>query len=269
MYDNRMRGKVALITGAAQGQGRSHALALAAAGADIIAVDICRQLDLVPYSMGTSEGLAQTGRMISELGRRVHLATVDVRGRPQLERAVTRGVELLGRLDLVVANASICTVQPLEEVSEEIWDTTLGVNLTGVWNTCAAAIPHLESSGKGSITITGSTASSIGLPFYLPYSASKHALTGLCRTLALELSNRNIRVNMINPTGVDTPQGRSEVLPALLEERPDLSPIFHNSLPVERIDASDVTSALMYLASDEARYVTGVCLPVDAGSTIR
>ncbi|WP_421958108.1 mycofactocin-coupled SDR family oxidoreductase [Prescottella agglutinans] len=265
----RMQGKVVLVTGAAQSQGRNHAVAMASEGADVIAIDLCRQIDLVPYAMGTGEGLAETARMVEATGRRVHAAEVDVRDRRALERVVTDGVEQLGRLDVVVANASICTVQRHEEVTDEIWKTTLDINLTGVWNTCAASIPHMESAGGGNIVITGSTASTVGLPFYAPYVASKHALTGLCRSLALELSNRNIRVNMINPTGVDTPQGHSQVLPALLAERPDLAPIFLNSLPVERIDASDVTNALMYLASDDARYVTGISLPVDAGSTIR
>ncbi|WFR74753.1 mycofactocin-coupled SDR family oxidoreductase [Prescottella defluvii] len=264
-----MQGKVVLVTGAAQSQGRNHAVAMAAEGADVIAIDVCRQEDFVPYAMGTSEGLAETARMVAATGRRVHIAEVDVRDRSGLQRTVSEGVAKLGRLDVVVANASICTVQPHEEVTEELWQATLDVNLTGVWNTCAASIPHLEAAGGGSIVITGSTASTIGLPFYLPYVASKHALTGLCRSLALELSNRNIRVNMINPTGVDTPQGHSQVLPELLEQRPDLAPIFVNSLPVERIDVSDVTGALMYLTSTDARYVTGISLPVDAGSTIR
>jgi SDR family mycofactocin-dependent oxidoreductase len=264
-----MQGRTVLVTGAAQSQGRSHAVAMAKAGADVIAIDSCRQLDIVPYRMGTEEGLAETARQIEATGRRVHAARVDVRDRTELEKAVEDGVERLGGLDVVVANASICTVQPHDQVTDEIWQTTLDVNLSGVWNTCAASIPHLEATGGGNIVITGSTASTVGLPFYTPYVATKHALVGVCRSLALELADRNIRVNMINPTGVDTPQGHSEVLPRLLEARPDLGPIFMNTLPVERIEASDVTKALMFLASDDARYVTGILLPVDAGSTIR
>lgn len=264
-----MQGKTVLVTGAAQSQGRNHAIAMAAAGADVIAVDICRQLDLVPYRMGTEAALAETARMIEATGRHAHTAQVDVRDRRALEQAIESGAEQFGGLDIVVANASICTVQQYDAVTDEIWQTTIDVNLTGVWNTCAASIPHLETNGGGNIVIIGSTASTVGLPFYTPYVASKHALTGLCRSLALELADRNIRVNMINPTGVDTPQGHSEVLPGLLEARPDLRPIFANSLPVERIEVSDVTNALMYLVSDDARYLTGVALPVDAGSTIR
>ncbi|MFD4405275.1 mycofactocin-coupled SDR family oxidoreductase [Nocardia sp. NPDC058499] len=265
----RMQGKVVLVTGAAQSQGRNHAVEMAKEGADVIAVDSCRQLDIVPYRMGTDDALAETARMIEATGRRVYPARVDVRDRRGLERAIEDGVAQLGGLDIVVANASICTVQPHHEVTDEIWQTTIDVNLTGVWNTCAASIPHLDANGGGSIVITGSTGSTVGLPFYTPYVAAKHALTGLCRSLALELSQSNIRVNMINPTGVDTPQGHSKVLPQLLQDRPDLAPIFANSLPAERIEVSDVTHALMYLASDDARYVTGIALPVDAGSTIR
>ncbi|NKY54173.1 mycofactocin-coupled SDR family oxidoreductase [Nocardia vermiculata] len=264
-----MQGKTVLVTGAAQSQGRSHAVAMAEAGADIIAVDSCRQLDIVPYRMGTEEGLAETARLVEATGRGVHAAQVDVRDRAGLEQAVAEGVDRFGSLDVALANASICTVQPYDEVTDEIWRTTLDVNLTGVWHTCAAAIPHLVANGGGNIVITGSTGSTVGLPFYLPYVAAKHALVGVCRSLALELADRNIRVNMINPTGVDTPQGHSTVLPGLLEARPDLGPIFMNSLPVDRIEASDVTKALLFLASDDARYVTGAALPVDAGSTIR
>ncbi|EGD53414.1 mycofactocin-coupled SDR family oxidoreductase [Gordonia neofelifaecis] len=263
-----MQGKVVLVTGAAQSQGQGHAIAMAEAGADVIAVDICRQLDIVPYPMGTPDGLAETARRVEALGRRVHTAQVDVRDRTELTRAVDAGVERLGRLDVAVANASICTVQPHDRVTDEVWQTTIDVNLTGVWNTCSAAIGHLTDT-RGNIVIIGSTGSTVGLPFYTPYVAAKHALTGLCRSLALELADRSIRVNMINPTGVDTPQGHSKVLPALLASRPDLGPIFMNSLPVDRIDPADVTNALLYLASDDARYVTGVQLPVDAGSTIR
>lgn len=265
----RFEGKVALVTGASQGQGRSHAVQLAAEGADVIAVDLCRQLDFVPYAMGTSDGLAETARLVEAQGRRVYTSQVDVRSREDVLQVLDRGVGRLGRLDIVAANASICTVQPHEDVTEQVWQHTLDTNLTGVWNTCAAAIPHLAATGGGAIVITGSTASTVGLPFYLPYVASKHALTGVTRTLALELADRAIRVNMINPTGVDTAQGHSEILPALLEQRPDLAPIFKNTLPVERIDAIDVTRALLFLASDEARYITGIAMPVDAGSTIR
>lgn len=269
MTRHRLSGKVALITGAAQSQGRSHAVRLAEEGADIIAVDICRQLDFVRYPMGTEEGLAETGWLVEKAGRRVYTARADVRDPADLTKAVDAGVAELGRLDVVSANASICTVQPHEEITAEVWRATLDTNLTGVWHTCAAAIPHLVTSGGGSIVITSSSAGLKGLPFLLPYVAAKHALVGLARTLALELADRDIRVNTIHPTGVDTVQGHSELLPKLLERRPDLGPVFMNSLPVSHVESIDISNALVYLASDEARYVTGVAFPVDAGSTIR
>ncbi|MEV0084910.1 mycofactocin-coupled SDR family oxidoreductase [Saccharopolyspora sp. NPDC050642] len=265
----RLSGKVAFITGAAQSQGRSHAVRLAEEGADIIAVDICRQLDIVKYPMGTEEGLAETVRLVEKHGRRIHAAVADVRDAAELAAVLDAGVAELGGLDIVAANASICTTQPSEDLTPEIWQTTLDINLTGVWNTCAAAIPHLLASGGGSIVITGSTASLKGLPFFLPYVAAKHAVVGIARSLALEFADRGIRVNTIHPTGVDTPQGHSPVLPTLLEKRPDLGPLFMNTLPVERVQSIDISNALVYLASDEARYVTGANFPVDAGNTIR
>jgi SDR family mycofactocin-dependent oxidoreductase len=253
----KLAGKVALITGAAQSQGRSHAVRLAQEGADIIAVDICRQFEPVKYQMGTEEGLAETVRLVEAQDRRIYSAVVDVRDREALAAAVDQGVAELGRLDIVSANASICTVQALD------------VNLTGVYHTCMVAIPHLLAGGGGSIVITGSSASVKGLPFYLPYVASKHALVGVARSLALELSDRNIRVNLIHPTGVDTAQGNSVMLPELLAGRPDLGPIFMNSLPVTRIQSIDVSNALVFLVSEEARYMTGAAIVLDAGSTIR
>jgi SDR family mycofactocin-dependent oxidoreductase len=265
----RLTGRVALITGAAKSQGRSHAIRLAAEGADIIAVDICRQIGFVPYPMATPDDLAETARAVGALGRRIVAAEADVRDADGLRAAIDRGVSQLGRLDIVCANAAITSVQKYSDVTPEIWNTTLDVNLTGVWNTCAAAIPHLIAVGGGSITITTSSAGVRALPFYLPYVAAKHALVGLARALALELSDQNIRVNLIAPTGVDTPQAHSEVLPGLLDERPDLRPMFMNTLPVSLIEPADVSSALLYLCSDDARYVTGACLMLDAGSTIR
>jgi SDR family mycofactocin-dependent oxidoreductase len=265
----RLQGKVALITGAAKSQGRSHAIRLAEEGADIIAVDICRQIGFVPYPMATEDDLAETVGAVEALDRRIVATVADVRDRDALKEAVDRAVAELGRLDIVSANAAITSVQKYSDVTDEVWDTTLDVNLKGVWNTCSVAIPHLLAAGGGSITITSSSAGIRALPFYLPYVAAKHALVGLARTLALELSDRNIRVNTIHPTGVDTPQGHSEVLPVLLDERPDLRSLFMNSLPVSHIQPIDISNALLYLSSDDARYVTGTTLVVDAGATIR
>jgi SDR family mycofactocin-dependent oxidoreductase len=263
----RFAGQVALVTGAARSQGRSHAVRLAEEGADIIAVDLCRQIDFVPYPMGTAAELDETVRQVEATGRHIVAAQADVRDRAELQGAIDEGVRQFQRLDVVVANAAITSVQKFEDVTPEIWDTTLAVNLTGVWNTCSLAIPHLLAGGGGSITIINSSGGLRGLPFYLPYVAAKHALGGVARSLALELADRNVRVNTVHPTGVDTPQGHSDVLPVLLDERPDLRPAFMNALPVSHIDPIDVTNAVLYLASAEARYVTGAALVVDAGAT--
>ncbi|GAA4545077.1 mycofactocin-coupled SDR family oxidoreductase [Pseudonocardia xishanensis] len=265
----RLSGKTALVTGAAQGIGRSHAVKLAEEGADVVLVDLCRRLDIVGYPMGTEEGLAETAQAVRALGRRAHPAVADVRNPDELSAVVEAGTAELGPLRVVVANASICTVQPVEDLTAEVWQTTLDINLTGVWNTVQASLGSLEESGGGSIVIMGSTGSVVGLPFYLPYVAAKHAVVGVARTLAHELADRNIRVNLIHPTGVDTAQGHSPVLPQLLDKRPDLRGIFANTLPVSRIDPVDLSNALLYLASDESRYVTGAEIRVDAGATIR
>ncbi|GAA1844363.1 mycofactocin-coupled SDR family oxidoreductase [Pseudonocardia ailaonensis] len=265
----RLAGKVVFITGAAQGQGRSHAVRMAQEGADIIAVDLCEQLDIVRYGMGTREGLAETARQVEALDRRIHTAVADVRDVGALAKALNEGVAELGRLDVVAANASVVTVQAAEDLTPEVWQTTLDINLTGLWHTCQVAIPHLLTTGGGSVVVTGSTAAVRGLPFFLPYVAAKHALVGVTRSLAVEYANRNIRFNIVHPTGVNTAQGRPDALPALLESRSDLAGMLQNSLPVVRLEPVDVSNALVYLASDEARYVTGSELTVDAGATIR
>jgi SDR family mycofactocin-dependent oxidoreductase len=265
----RVDGKVALVTGAAQGQGRSHCLRLAEEGADIIAVDLCEQLDLVNYQMGTPEGLDDTAASVRSLGRRVVAARADVRDAEGLGATVHRAVVDLGRLDIVVANAAICTIQTWDDVTERIWQDTIDINLTGVWHTLQASIPHLIASGGGSIVITSSTAGLKGLPYLTPYVVAKHGVVGLARTLANELADQNIRVNTVHPTGVDTPMGHIAGGEGLYESKPLLAPIFMNTLDVQHLDPAEITNAVLFLASDEARYITGVALPVDAGNTNR
>ncbi|MFN0283013.1 MAG: mycofactocin-coupled SDR family oxidoreductase [Kineosporiaceae bacterium] len=266
----RVDGKVALITGAARGQGRSHAIRLAEEGADVIAVDICSDIASVPYALATRADLDETVTAVEALDRRIVATVADVRDAAALTAAVDAGVAQLGRLDIVSANAGICTVQRWDEVTREVWQDTLDTNLTGVWNTCVAAIPHLIAAGGGSIVITSSTAGIKGLPFLAPYVAAKHGVVGIGRSLANELSAHSIRVNTVHPTGVDTPMvaGLGGLEP-ILGKDPLLGPIFMNTLPVEITDARDVSNAVLWLASDESRYVTGLELTVDAGNTIR
>jgi NAD(P)-dependent dehydrogenase (short-subunit alcohol dehydrogenase family) len=194
----------------------------------------------------------------------------DVRDAAGLKAALEEGIAELGRLDIVVANAGICTVQAWDEVTPEVWQDTLDTNLTGVWNSMVVAVPHLIKAGGGSIICTSSTAGIKGLPFLSPYVAAKHGVVGIARSLANELAKHRIRVNTVHPTGVDTPMvaGLGGLEP-LITRDPELGSIFQNTLPVEIVEARDISNAVLFLASDEARYVTGLEFTVDAGNTIR
>jgi SDR family mycofactocin-dependent oxidoreductase len=266
----RVAGKVAFITGAGHGQGRSHAIRLAEEGADIIAVDICQDIAAVPYGMSTEAELNETVKQVEALDRRVIARQVDVRDAGLLKRAVDEGVSELGKLDIVVANAGICTVQAWDEVTPEVWQTTLDINLTGVWNTFVATIPHLIANGGGSIIATSSTAGIKGLPFLAPYVAAKHGVVGITRNIANELAQHKIRANTVHPTGVNTPMAAGlGGIPTLIERNPEVGSIFVNTLPVESVEPRDISNAVLFLASDEAQYVTGLEFTVDAGNTIR
>ncbi len=266
----RVAGKVALVTGAARGQGRSHALRLAAEGADIVAVDVCAPIDHLDYAVATTEDLATTARLVEESGARVVTAAVDVRDAAALAGAVAEGAAALGGLDIAVANAGVCSIQRWDEVTPELWDTVIGINLTGVWNTCTAAIPHLLERGGGSMVLISSTAGLKGQPFLTPYVASKHGLVGIMRSLANELASKHVRVNSLHPTGVDTPMLMGMTgLTERIEASPDVGSLFLNSLPVDLVRAEDISNAVLFLASDEARYVTGLTMTVDAGASAR
>jgi SDR family mycofactocin-dependent oxidoreductase len=276
----RVEGKVAFITGAARGQGRSHALRLAQEGADIIAVDLAGQIDSVPYAMATPADLEQTVKEVEALDRRIVATTADVRDYEALKAAVDDGVAQLGRLDIVAANAGIFSQGRLDELSEDAWRDMIDVNLTGVWHTVKAAIPHLKAGGHGgSIVLTSSTAGLEALENLGHYVAAKHGVVGLMRTLALELAPDSIRVNSVHPTSVDTDMIHNAALYALFapdlpepeRTKERLAERFQgmNALPVPWVEAVDISNAVLWLASDEARYVTGVTLPVDAGSTTK
>jgi len=266
----RVAGKVAFITGAARGQGRAHAIRLAEEGADIIAVDICRDYDTVGYPLATEADLAETVKAVEALDRRIVATVADVRDAVGLKAAVDDGVAQLGRLDIVSANAGICTIQTWDEVTPQVWQDTLDTNLTGVWNTMVVSVPHLIAAGGGSIICTSSTAGIKGLPYLAPYVAAKHGVVGIARTMANELARHSIRVNTVHPTGVDTPMGTGlGGLEPLINRDPNLGPIYMNTLPVEIVEPRDISNAVLFLASDEARYVTGLEFTVDAGNTIR
>jgi (+)-trans-carveol dehydrogenase len=275
----RVEGKVAFITGAARGQGRSHAVRLAQEGADIIAVDICRGFEDSTAPAATPEDLAETADMIKNLDRRVVSAQVDVRDYTALKAALDGAVEELGRLDIVVANAGIGTTGvKLHKMAESIWQETIDINLGGVWKTVKAAVPHLKTGGRGgSVIITSSVGGLKTYPQVGHYIAAKHGVVGLMRTFAVELGAESIRVNTIHPTHVNTPLLMNE--PTYRMFRPDLenpgpadlAPIcqsFH-FLPIPWVEPVDISNAVLFLASDESRYITGVTLPVDAGSLLK
>jgi (+)-trans-carveol dehydrogenase len=274
----RVEGKVAFITGAARGQGRSHAIRLAQEGADIIAIDLCAQVDSVPYPMSTPEDLAQTVREVEALDRRIVATQADVRDYGAVKAALDAGVAELGRLDIVAANAGISSVGRAEELPEQTWQDMIDINLTGVWHAAKAAIPHLKAGGRGgSIIITSSAAGLMAMENIGHYVTAKHGLVGLMRTLALELAPDSIRVNSLHPTTVNTAMIQNAPTYALF--RPDLenptaedaaeSLLTLNALPVKWVEPIDISNALLFLASDEARYITGVTLPIDAGCVIK
>ncbi|TDV55364.1 mycofactocin-coupled SDR family oxidoreductase [Actinophytocola oryzae] len=275
----RVEGKVAFITGAARGQGRSHAVRLAQEGADIIAIDVCAQLDSVTIPLATPEDLAETAALVEKEGRRVVTAQVDVRDHEALKAAVDDGVDRLGRLDIVLANAGIgSSGDPVEKMSANIWQETIDVNLTGVWHTAKVAIPHLVEGGRGgAIVLTSSVGGLRAHPNIAHYVSAKHAVVGLMRSLAVELGQHNIRVNSVHPTQVSTPlllndwtyrMFRPDLDNPTQEDFAPLSQMAH-VLPIPWVDAVDVSNAILFLVSDEGRYVTGVPLPVDAGAMLR
>jgi (+)-trans-carveol dehydrogenase len=274
----KLEGKVAFITGAARGQGRSHAITLAREGADIIAVDICAQVGSVPYPMATPEDLAQTVKEVETLDRRIVATDVDVRDYDALKQALDDGVAQLGRLDIVSANAGIVSYGRVEELPEQTWRDVIDVDLTGEWHAAKAAIPHLRAGGRGgSIILTSSDAGLKALQNLAHYVAAKHGVIGLMRTLALELAADFIRVNALAPTSVNTPMIMNE--PTYRVFRPDLeNPTAEdmagpatalNALPIPWVEPADISNAVLWLASDESRYVTGITLPVDAGAAIK
>ena len=266
----RLAGKVALVTGAARGQGRNHAVRMAAEGADIVALDVCAPVAHLGYATAGPEDLATTARLVEEAGGRAVTAEVDVRDAAGMAAAAAEGAAALGGLDIAVANAGVCSIQRWDEVTPELWDTVIGINLTGVWNTCTAAIPHLLERGGGSMILISSTAGLKGQPFLTPYVASKHGLVGIMRSLANELASKHIRVNSLHPTGVDTPMLNGMVgLTERIEGDPDVGALFRNSLPVDLVGPDDVSNAVLFLASDESRYVTGHTMTVDAGASAR
>jgi len=275
----RVEGKVAFITGAARGQGRAHAVRLAQEGADIIAIDICKQIPSVQIPLSTPEDLAETADLVKGHNRRIYTAEVDVRDYDALKAAVDAGVEQMGRLDIIVANAGIGNGgATLDKTSERDWTDMIDVNLGGVWKTVKAGVPHLLAGGRGgSIILTSSVGGLKAYPHTGHYVAAKHGVVGLMRTFAVELGAQNIRVNSVHPTNVNTPlfmnDGTMKLFrPDLKNPGPDdmkvVGQLMH-TLPIGWVEPEDIANAVLFLASDEARYITGVTLPIDGGSCLK
>ncbi|MGC4934789.1 mycofactocin-coupled SDR family oxidoreductase [Gordonia sp. DT30] len=272
----RFEGKVAFITGAARGQGRSHAIKLAEEGADIIALDICDQISTVFYPMATKEDLAETEELVKAVGGKIVTYVGDVRRREDVVEAYKLGVEAFGHVDVVLPNAGIMPVIPPGD-ENQAWFDGIDTLLTGVWNVLDVIVPGMIERGKGgAIVITSSTAglSSLGLnllPGQAAYVAAKHGVVGLMRLYAQQLGQYNIRVNTVHPCGVDTPMVSNDEYTAFAGANPEIaaSARFNNALPQRKIEAIDISNAIAYLASDDARYVTGVTFPVDAGFLLK
>ena len=264
----KLEGKVAFITGAARGQGRSHAAVLAHEGADIIAVDSCSQIPTVQYSMATPQDFEQTVKDVEAEGRRIVARHADVRDAAALRQAFEEGTAELGPVDIVVANAGIGPISP--EATDKDWRDVLDVNLTGTYNTVRIAMPSMIERGEGgAIVLTSSTWGLSGVatnaPGLLGYVATKHGVIGLMRCWANYLAPYSIRVNCTASTGVRTPMIINDSIPELIAREPGIAAGMTNALPVDLVEPIDVSNAVLWLVSDDARYVTGITLPVDAG----
>lgn len=275
---SQLEGKVAFITGAARGQGRSHAVRFAKEGADIIAFDLCEQMDSVAYPMATTEDLDETVNLVEKTGRRIVAASGDVRDFDRLNAIVAEGVAAFGRIDFVLANAGIAPLlgEPSHEMSAYV--DAVNVMLNGVYYTIEAALPAmLEHGDGGAIVITSSTA---GLNSLCPefsmrrhglagYQAAKHGVVGLMRYYATALAEKNIRVNTVHPTGVATPMIVNEQFEKHFAEHPEALSAVQNVLPVDLVEPADISEAMLYLCGRSGRYITGTTLPVDAGYSVK
>jgi SDR family mycofactocin-dependent oxidoreductase len=268
----RLDGKTAVITGGARGQGRSHAVVFAREGADIVICDVAEQVEGVPYPLGTEEDMAETVRLVEEADQRSVAVKADTRSEADMKRVGDTAMAEFGKVDALVVNHGLSIFAPKTwELSEDQWRLTIDTNLTGVWQACKAIVPHMiAGENGGSIGITSSTAGITGFPYMSHYASAKHGVVGLALTLAIELAPYNIRVNTVHPCATETPMISNEYFDQWMEDHPDISAgliglNMGNLLAVERNDPSDISYAYLYLASDQARHVTGLQLKVDAG----
>ena len=281
----RLHGKVAVVSGAARGQGRAHAVRLAGEGADIVALDICADIDTVHYPLARPEDLAETVAQVERLGRRVAASETDVRDSAAVAAAIDRGVAEFGRLDVVVANAGIAMYDAADTMSERSWRDMIDTNLTGVWTVCRASLPHMIAGGRGgAMVLISSVAAHVGMLHLCHYSAAKAGVVGLMRALAVELAPHMIRVNTIHPTSVNTAMIMNEATYDLLvpgkgpaardgaQRVPDdVAEAFKgiNAMPVAWAEPEDISEAVLFLVADSGRFITGSQMSIDAGAAAK
>jgi (-)-trans-carveol dehydrogenase len=270
----KLDGKVAFITGAGRGQGRSHALRLASEGARIIAIDLCEQIESVPYDLATRSDLDETAKLVEEAGGQILARVADVRDLDAMASVVDEGVAAFGRLDIIVANAGIVTFARLSSMAVDRWQEMIDINLTGVWKTVRAGVEHMIDGGRGgAIVLISSTAGLRNFNSIGHYVAAKHGVTGLAKAFANELGPHNIRVNSLHPSYVRTPMLNNPLTRKMF--RPDLdNPTLDDTVdsfammhlvPTPWLEPEDISGAVLFLVSDDGRYVTGSPFVVDAG----
>jgi SDR family mycofactocin-dependent oxidoreductase len=268
-----LSGKVALLSGGARGQGRSHAVHFAREGADVVVFDACSDIKTIPYPLGTAQDLAETVRLVESFGRRIIARRADVRHSVEIDAVVAEALEEFGHIDIVVANAGVQSFAPAWKLSEAEWDDVVDIDLSGVWRTVKAVVPAMLERGRGgSIILTSSFAGLHALPNLVHYNAAKHGVTGLAKAFAVELAPHGIRVNSLHPATVRTPMIDNESFINLVvgsggRTLTDVAPQMQHlyALPVPWLEVEDISKAIVFLASDDSRYVTGIALPIDAG----
>lgn len=272
--ERELANTVAVVTGAGRGQGRSHAVALAGQGADIIAVDLCADIDAIPYPLATKADLDETVRLVRAAGGRAVPVVADVRDLEQLEAGVRAGVDELGEIGIVVANAGVVAIGDARTRAEQVFDAILDTNLKGVWNTLVAAVPSIVRKGRGGSVVLVSSSQGLtgrggdGSAAMFAYAASKHGVVGLMRSAANAYAPHKIRVNSVHPGGVATPMILNDFVVKQMTENPNPA-LSQTLLPdTSLVEPQDVTDAVLWLVGPRARYVTGVSIPVDAGHVV-